>query len=71
MPRRANSLRGAPAWALALGQSKTNPHGRSHRSPQTRGGASDNRLLWKVVVDIDIEGWPDWSWDEPITVLPA
>lgn len=33
--------------------------------------ASDNRLLWKVVVDIDIEGWPDWSWDEPITVLPA
>ncbi len=33
--------------------------------------ASDNRLLWNVVVDIDIEGWPDWSWDEPITVLPA
>ncbi len=33
--------------------------------------ASDNQLLWKVVVDIDIEGWPDWSWDEPITVLPA
>lgn len=33
--------------------------------------ASDNRLLWSLVVDIDIEGWPDWSHDEPLTVLPA
>lgn len=33
--------------------------------------ASSNELKWSVTVDIDVEGWPDWSLEEPLIVLPA
>lgn len=32
---------------------------------------SDNEVRWSLAVHIDIEGWPDWESDQPITVLPA
>lgn len=33
--------------------------------------APSNQLAWSVCVDIDVDGWPDWSLEEPLIVLPA
>lgn len=33
--------------------------------------APSNALVWSVNVHIDVEGWPDWSLEEPLVVLPA
>jgi hypothetical protein len=33
--------------------------------------APSNELAWSVRVEVKVEGWPDWSLEEPLLVLPA
>lgn len=30
----------------------------------------DNRVTWSVSVHVDVDGWPDWSQEQPVLVLP-